>query len=90
MDMKDTYPVLYEAYEHYRKTGDRCFKVLPKNPDYLLNVLNTVPSLQESGYIDNVSDNLLNDDAISLFPLEDASFDITFAGIRFIEHSRER
>ena len=89
MDAKKDYPILYEAYEHYRKTGDNHFIVLPKSPDYLLAVINTVSDMLERDFITNVSDNLLNDASISLAPLEEMSFDITFNGIRFIESRRE-
>lgn len=89
MTVKKSYPVLYEAYVHYQKTGERHFTVIPKNSDYLFNVLRTVPYLQEHGYIDNVSDNLLDDSAISLIPLEHMSFRITYSGIRFAETNGE-
>lgn len=89
MNVKEKYPVLYEAYEHYRKTGDNHFIVLPKNPDYLLTVINKIPDMLERDFVINVSDNLLNDSSISFSPLEDMSFDITSNGIRFIENSRE-
>lgn len=89
MGAKENYPILYEAYEHYRKTGDNHFIVLPKSPDYLLAVINTISDMLESGFVTNVSDNLLNDASINLVPLEEMSFDITFNGIRFIESRRE-
>lgn len=89
MTAKEEYPTLYEAYSHYRKTGEKHFNVLPKNPDYLLNVINEILYLLERDFIENVSDNLLNDLAISLVPLEDISFDITFTGIHFMESHLE-
>ena len=89
MGAKENYPILYEAYEHYRKTGDNHFIVLPKSPDYLLTVINSIPDMLERGFITNASDNLLDDSSISLVPLEDMSFDITFNGICFIESRRE-
>jgi len=85
MSKNEEYSILHEAYKHYRKTGDNHFIVLPKNPDYLLTALNSIPNMLERGFITNVSDNLLNDSSISLVPLEDMSFDITFNGITFIE-----
>lgn len=89
MTVKEEYPILYEAYNRYLKTGDKHFNVFPKSPDYLLKVLNKIPYLIEKDFIENVSDNLLNASSISLVPLEDMSFDITFNGIRFIESRRE-
>jgi len=89
MTAKEEYPTLYEAYCHYYKTGEKHFNVLPKNPDYLLNVINEIPYLLERGFIENVSDNLLYDSAIYLVPLEDMSFDITFTGIHFMESHLE-
>ncbi len=89
MGTKEDYPILYEAYEHYRKTGNKHFIVVPKNPYYLLVVINSVSDMLKRGFITNVSDNLLNNDFISLHPLEEMSFDITFSGIRFIESRRE-
>lgn len=89
MAVKEQYSILYEAYEHYRKTGDNHFIVLPKNPDYLLTVFNSIPDMLERGFITNVSANLLDASSISLVPLEDMSFDITFNGIHFIESRRE-
>lgn len=83
-NMQTTYPVLLEAYKHYENTGDKHFEVLPKSSDYLLSVINSVESLQENGYIVNVSDNLTNDKSIYLAPLESMSFDITTAGIEFV------
>lgn len=80
----NTYPILFEAYEHFKKTNDMHFEILPKNPDYLLNVLNSVQILQNDGYITNVSENLLNDNSIYLVPMESMSFDITLAGIEFV------
>lgn len=82
--------LLTEAYENYQKTGNKHFTVIPKNSEYLLFVINSVPDLQERGYITNVSDNLLNEDSISLVPLEDMSFDITFRGIEFIEKTNRK
>ena len=55
MTAKEEYPILYEAYNHYLKTGDKHFKVLPKSPDYLLKVLNKVPDMLERDFIENVS-----------------------------------
>lgn len=90
MTAKEEYPILFEAYEHYRETGDKHFRVLPKNPAYLSRVLNHISDMFQKGFIDNVSDNLLNASSISLVPLENMSFDITFHGIQFIESRRER
>lgn len=89
MNVKEEYPVLYEAYEYYQKTGDRHFQVLPKKPDYLFDIIRIVPYMLERDFIENISDNLLNDSSINLVPLEDMSFDITFNGIRFIESHLE-
>lgn len=85
MSIREEHSILYEAYEYYRKTGDNHFVVLPKNPDYLLTVLNSIPGMLERDFITNVSDNLLNVSSISLVPLDSMSFDITFNGINFIE-----
>ena len=89
MNAKEEYFILYEAYEHYRKTRNNHFTVLPKSPDYLLTVINNISDMLEKGFVTNVSDNLLNDASISLHPLEEMSFDITLSGIRFIETRRE-
>lgn len=89
MSINKEYSILYEAYEHYQKTGDRHFVALPKNPDYLLSVLNKVPYLLERGFVCNVSDNILNVSSFDIVPLEEMSFDITFNGIQFIEALRE-
>lgn len=89
MSIKEEYPALYEAYEHYKKTGDSHFTVLPKNPDYLFTVINSIPDMLERDFITNVSDNLLDDSSISLIPFERMSFDITFNGIHFIESRGE-
>lgn len=83
------YPVLLEAYEHFKKTNDEHYKILPKNPNYIVNVLNSVQTLQAGGCITNVSDNLLNHNSISLVPLETMSFDITSAGIAFVSANRD-
>ena len=64
MAVKGQYSILYEAYEHYRKTGDNHFIVLPKNPDYLLTVLNSIPDMLERGFITNASANLLDANGI--------------------------
>lgn len=85
MTLKEEHLILYEAYEHYQKTGDKHFNVLPKNPNYLGLAINTVPNMLEQGFVENVSNNLLNVSSISLVPLEDMSFDITLLGIRFVE-----
>lgn len=96
MCVRENYPILSEAYEHYKNTGDNHFIVLPKGPDYIRNTLNTIPTLIEKGLIENVSDKL-NIDAptsstksISICPLEDISFDITHYGIRFVENQNRR
>lgn len=88
---KNSYPVLYEAYEHYVNTGERHFRVVPKNPEYIVNVLNTIHTLKNNGYIDNVSDslNLPEIDGFNLIPPEPMSFDITFEGIWFVEDDRK-
>ena len=92
MNVKESYPILYEAYENYQRTGNRHFIFSPKNADFVYNVLNTVPYLKEHGYIDNVSENLIIDNkdilSISISPTEFLSFDITFSGIRFAEADR--
>lgn len=89
MTAKEQYPILYEAYEYYQKTGDKHFNVLPKNPDYLRLVINAVPDMLERRFIENVSDNLLNCSSINLVPMENMSFDITFDGIQFINSRRK-
>ncbi len=89
MNIKEQYPILFEAYEHYQKTRDSHYDFLPKNPDYVLNAINAIPCLLEYGYVDNVSDNLLDNAPISLSPLEHMCFDITLKGIQFVESGRE-
>lgn len=89
-DLKKIPSILYEAYKHYETTGDKHFVVLPKNPKYLMDVLTSIDGLQKNGFVSNVSDNLINYDSIHLSPMESMSFDITFAGIQFIERNRKR
>ena len=50
MNAKEEYFILYEAYEHYRKTGNNHFTVLPKSPDYLLTVINNISDMLEKGF----------------------------------------
>lgn len=82
------YQVLEEAYEQYQQSGEREFIVIPKNPEYLIRVLNTVPTLLDEGYITNVTDNLLNDSSIQIVPTEYMSFTITFDGIEYVRRNR--
>lgn len=91
MNKKEMYSILFEAYEQYQKTGNRHFDVFPKNQNYIIHAINTIPYLKDNGYIEQVSDNLLLDttNVISLVPLEPMSFDITRKGILFAETSRE-
>lgn len=83
---KNSYPVLYEAYEHYVSTGEKHFRVVPKTPEYITNVLNTIHIPKDNGYIDNVSDNLKLEESngFSLSPLESMSFDISFITCNFL------
>ena len=88
-----TLALLTESYEHYQKTGNKRFFISPKNPDYLFSAITSVEELRKSGYIDNLSKELLNKIpprnkvTILIAPLEDLSFDITFKGIEFVEKS---
>ena len=79
---------LYEAYEHYKSTGDKHYKTRPYNPDYLRKAFYAFTYLQEQGYVENVSDNLLKRHNVNL---EDfVSFDITSAGIEFAKTRSNR
>ena len=78
------HPISSEAYENYIKTGNRRFSCIPKNPDYLLNILNSVPDLLEDGYIANASDNLTHRNSTNLVSTDSMSFDITAAGIEYV------
>lgn len=88
---ENAYSVLYEAYEHYAKTGDKHFRVLPKTLDYYRYVIGAIPTLREEGYICNVSNNLLIErtNSFNLVPVDDMSFDITIDGIMFAEDNRK-
>ncbi|MCI9078655.1 MAG: hypothetical protein HFH68_06985 [Lachnospiraceae bacterium] len=77
---------LYEAYKHYKATGDKHYKTRPYNADYLRKVFNACTYLQKQGYIENVSDNLLKKHNVNL---EDfISFDITSNGIEIARSNR--
>lgn len=82
------YPILEEAYEQYQKSYEREFRVIPKNPDYIISVLNTIPTLMEQGFITDVTDNLLNGSSIQLIPLEYMSFTLTSDGIEYVRSNR--
>lgn len=62
--------LLKNAYEHYQETGDYEYTILPVNPSYLVSVLNCIGTLLENAYIEDVTDNLLNDNAINIVPME--------------------
>lgn len=81
--------LLQEAYDHYQKTNDSEFVILPKNPYYLIHVLNSVETLKDHGFIDNITSNLLNADSINIVPTEHMSFCITRAGIEYCRFQRD-
>ena len=89
LNNKESYPVFYDAYTHYKKTGETHFDVLPKNPSYLLNALNTISELLDAGFVTNVSEALLDEYPIGIVPPEPMSFDITLSGIGFIDSNWE-
>lgn len=62
------YQILEEAYDHYQRSWNEEFTFLPKSPEHLVNVINTVPTLMNNGFITNVSNNLLDCSSISLTP----------------------
>lgn len=72
---------LYEAYEHYKATGDKHYKTRPYNTDHLRKAFNAFTYLQEQGYIENVSDNLLKKQSVNLESF--ISFDLTSDGIEY-------
>lgn len=76
--------LLKNAYEHYQETGDYEYTILPVNPSYLVSVLNCIGTLLEDSYIEDVTDNLLNDNAINIVPMEKMSFCITRNGIEYV------
>lgn len=80
--------LLTTAYNHYKQTGELLYQVKPLNPQYLLNVLNSVQTLVDFGYITDVSDNLFNDNDIQLSPLEEMFFSITPTGIEYVRTNR--
>lgn len=94
MDTKEKYHILYKAYEHYQKTGDRHFDITLYNSNYLSSILITFQELKDNGYIENVSNKLLIAEQDSPFipfsvsPSEPLSFDITSRGIRFVSDSK--
>lgn len=90
MNTKEKYRVLYEAYQHYQKTGDTHYDLKLYNPQYLSDILHTFQELKDKGYIANVPEKLLIDeypytmDSFDISPMEPLSFDITPEGINFI------
>ena len=82
------YPILEEAYEKYQQTYEREFRVIPKNTEYIISALNTIPTLIEEGFITDVTDNLLNGSSIQLTPLEYMSFTLTSDGIEYVRSNR--
>lgn len=82
------YPILEEAYEKYQQTYEREFRVIPKNAEYIISALNTIPTLIEEGFITDVTDNLLNGSSIQLTPLEYMSFTLTSDGIEYVRSNR--
>lgn len=72
---------LYEAYKHYKSTGDKHYKTRPYNADYLRKAFYALTFLQEQGYIENVSDNLLKKQSVNLESF--ISFDLTSDGIEY-------
>ncbi len=93
MNVKEQYPILYEAYEHYRKTGNRHFFITLYDDEKLSNIFYIPQELKDKGYIENTSDKLLiNGVAYSSVPFaitssELLSFDITLFGINFVAHA---
>ena len=83
------YPILEEAYDQYQRSLNREFTVVPKNPEYLIDVLNTISTLLERGFVADVTDNLLNNASIELQPLEHMAFTITTTGIEYVRRCRE-
>lgn len=81
-------PILLEAYEHFKSTNDRQYKTFPKNKSHLVNILNSVQALREDGYITNLSDNLIGN-STSIFPPDMVSFEITPAGVEYVERNRK-
>ena len=82
------YQILEEAYDHYQRSWNEKFTFLPKSPEYLVNVINTVPTLMNNGFITDVSNNLLECNSISLTPPEYMSFTITSDGIEYVRSGR--
>ena len=81
INVKERYPILYEAYEHYRKTGNRHFFITLYDDEYLSNILHISQELKDKGYIENTSDNF------AITSSELLSFDITLFGINFVAHA---
>lgn len=79
---------LYEAYNHYKSTGDKHYKTRPYNADYLRKAFYALASLQEQGYIENVSDNLLKEQNVNLESF--ISFDLTSDGIKYASTRNDR
>ncbi len=90
MNAKEKYRALYEAYQHYQKTGDTHYDLKLYNSHYLSDILHTFQELKDKAYIANVSEKLLIDkypyttDPFGISPMEPLSFDITPEGIEFI------
>lgn len=95
MNIKEQYPIFYEAYQHYLKTNDRHFNIHLKNETYTSHFLYEISTLFQKGFICNVSDKLLIDNfaessiTFNISPPESLSFDITISGIRFADSNRE-
>lgn len=71
------------AYNNYLKTYDLEFKFVPKNSNDLVHTINSLNSLEESGYVEVLSDNLnkdtlnlLTEDMIFIFKLNDKSLSL--------------
>lgn len=80
--------LLNTAYNHYEQTGESLYQVKPLNSEYIIHVLNSVPTLLDLGYITDVSDNLLNCSGFHLSPLEEMYFSITLTGIEYVRANR--
>lgn len=51
MTVEKEYSILYEAYTHYQKTGDKHFEMTPKNEDYVQLIISTVPTMRKKALL---------------------------------------
>ena len=72
--------LLNRAYEHCKNTGEEYFSFVIPNGDMFIPLINATISLHESGYIENVSDNVYSDTFYTGTDLNDIyeDFRITF------------